>query len=223
MFLFRSGFQGCQGLRQWVGIGFPTDMNLPNLLTLSRIPMMFVIVWLMFLDRLGAATAAFALFIGGAISDWLDGYFARKQGLVSDFGKLMDALTDKIMVLGIMVALVDKQILPLAYVLITLCREFMVSGMRMLAAAQGVVVQADKGGKTKTVTQLIAIGFLLATPMIGRDWAYVFPGTDFTVTTEVMHHIGLVGFVLGTFFAVWSGYRYIRVHWKLVSPNAAGK
>lgn len=200
-------------------LGFSPVMNLPNLLTLSRIPMMFVIVWLMFVDRLGAASAAFWLFIGGAISDWLDGYVARKQGLVSDFGKLMDALTDKIMVLGIMVALVDKQVLPLAFVLITLCREFMVSGMRMLAAAQGVVVAADKGGKTKTVTQLVAIGFLLATPMVGRDWAYVMPGTDFTVTTEVMHHLGLAGFVLGTFLAVWSGYRYIRLHWKLVGPE----
>ena len=194
-------------------------MNLPNLLTLSRIPMMFVIVGLMFVDRLWAASAAFWLFIGGAISDWLDGYLARKQGLVSDFGKLMDALTDKILVLGIMVALVEKQVLPLAYVLITLCREFMVSGMRMLAAAQGVVVAADKGGKTKTVTQLIAIGFLLAAPMVGRDWAYLLPSVDMTPVTEVVHHIGLIGFVLGTFLAVWSGYRYIRLHWKLISPE----
>lgn len=153
-------------------------MNLPNTLTLSRVPLMFLIVWLMFQPWLGAASLAFWLFIAGAVSDWLDGYLARQRGIVSVFGKLMDALTDKIMVLGIMVALLDsesKNSIPLAFVLITLCREFLVSGVRMVAASKGIVVAADRGGKTKTVTQLIAIGFLLATPMVGNDWAYLVP------------------------------------------------
>lgn len=193
-------------------------MNLPNILTLSRVPMMFIIVAFMYVERLGAASLAFWLFIGGAVSDWLDGYLARKQGIVSDFGKLMDALTDKILVIGIMVALVEQDKLPVSFVLITLCREFMVSGMRMSAAAKGVVVQADRGGKTKTVTQLVAIGFLLAAPMVAHDWGYLLPGHDLSGFTEVLNHIGLVGFILGTFFAVWSGYRYIVNHWKLVMP-----
>jgi len=191
-------------------------MNLPNLLTLARVPVMFVIVWLMYQPWVGAPSLAFWLFIAAAISDWLDGYLARKQKLVSDFGKLMDALTDKIMVIGIMVALVEKQTLPLAYVLITLCREFMVSGMRMLAAAKGVVVPADRGGKTKTLTQLIAIGFLLAGPMVGRDWAYLLPGHNIEWFTEIVVHIGIVGFVVGTFLALWSGYRYFRMNWDLM-------
>lgn len=193
-------------------------MNLPNILTLSRVPMMFLIVSVMYVERLGAASLAFWLFIGGAVSDWLDGYLARKNGIVSDFGKLMDALTDKILVIGIMVALVEQDKLPVSFVLITLCREFMVSGMRMLAAAKGVVVQADRGGKTKTVTQLIAIGFLLAAPMVAHDWGYLLPGHDLSWLTEVVNHIGLIGFILGTFFAVWSGYRYFANHWKLVMP-----
>ena len=191
-------------------------MNLPNILTLSRVPMMFIIVALMYVERLGIASVCFWLFIGGAVSDWLDGYIARKQKIVSDFGKFADALTDKIMVLGIMVALVDKQTLPIAYVLITLCREFMVSGMRMIAASRGVVVAADGGGKTKTVTQLIAIGFLLAEPMVSRDWAYLLPGYNLAPLTEAVHYIGIAGFILGTFFAVWSGYRYFYRNWSLV-------
>ena len=193
-------------------------MNLPNIITLSRVPMMFVIVGLMYVDTLGAASFAFWLFIAGAISDWLDGYLARKNGIVSDFGKLMDALTDKIMVIGIMVALVDKQMLPVSFVLITLCREFMVSGMRMLAAARGVIVAADRGGKTKTVTQLIAIGFLLAEPMVAKDWAFIAGAYDLSLLTSVVSFIGLVGFILGTFFAVWSGFHYIRRHWTLIVP-----
>ena len=191
-------------------------MNLPNLLTLSRVPMMFIIVGLMYWDRLGVASVCFWLFIGSAISDWLDGYIARKRKIVSDFGKFADALTDKIMVLGIMVAFVDKQTLPIAYVLITLCREFLVSGMRMVAASRGVVVAADGGGKTKTVTQLIAIGFLLAEPMVSRDWAYLLPGYNLSPLTEAVHYIGLAGFILGTLFAVLSGYRYFHRNWALV-------
>ena len=208
----------CSAIAFRLGAGlFPVChlMSLPNILTLSRIPLMLVIAWLMFQTWHGAASLAFWLFIGGAISDWLDGYIARKRGIVTNFGKLMDALTDKIMVLGIMVAMVDpdSQFLPLPFpfvflVLITLTREFLVSGMRMVAASKGVVVSADRGGKTKTVTQLIAIGFLLATPMVGRDWAYFLP-FEISWFTGFLHGVGVVGFVTGTFLAVWSGWRYI--------------
>jgi CDP-diacylglycerol--glycerol-3-phosphate 3-phosphatidyltransferase len=195
-------------------------MNLPNTLTLSRIPLMFIIVWLMYQTWLGAASLAFWLFIAGAVSDWLDGYIARKRGITTVFGKLMDALSDKIMVIGIMVAMLGWDYpIPLAFVLLTLCREFLVSGMRMVAAAKGVVVAADRGGKTKTLTQLISIGFLLATPMVAWDWSY-FTDTDLTTLTELTHRIGLVGFIVGTFLAIWSGWRYIRQYKDVVFSDA---
>lgn len=188
--------------------------NLPNILTLSRIPLMFVIVGLMYADWTGAATLAFWLFIAAAISDWLDGAIARRRGIVSNFGKFMDALTDKVLVIGLMVAFVHQQVIPLPWVLITLCREFLVSGMRMVAAAKGVVVPADSGGKTKTVSQMIAIGCLLAAPMLEDD-AAVWLEIAVVPFTEWVHKIGLVGFVIGTFLAVWSGYRYMRRNWAL--------
>lgn len=194
-------------------------MNLPNIITLSRIPLMFVIVGLMYCDWLGAATLAFGLFIIGAIGDWLDGYLARKQGLVSTFGKLMDALTDKIMVVGLVVAFVDKHEIPVSLAVITLCREFLVTGVRTVAAAKGVVMAADRGGKSKTVTQLIALGFLLSGAMVGRDWAYWTSG-NLNGLTEWVGKIGLIGFVLGTFLAVWSGWRYVRNNWALVFEEA---
>ncbi len=188
--------------------------NLPNLLTLSRIPLTFLIVGLMYLDFSGAASLAFWLFIAAAISDWLDGSIARRRGIVSNFGKFMDALTDKILVIGLMVAFVEQQVIPLPWVLITLCREFLVSGMRMVAAAKGVVVPADGGGKTKTVSQMIAIGCLLAAPMLHSDIA-AWTGWPIHGLAEWVHKIGLVGFILGTFLAVWSGYRYLRRNWDL--------
>jgi CDP-diacylglycerol--glycerol-3-phosphate 3-phosphatidyltransferase len=182
-------------------------MNLPNLITLSRIPTMFVIVWLMYCEWWGAATIAFWLFIAAAIGDWLDGYIARKQNLVSNFGKFMDALTDKVLILGIMVAFVGLKIIPIPWVLITLCREFLISGMRMVAASKGVVVAAERGGKWKTVMQIIAVSILLFVPMLQRDWVHVVP---FPIDTfvEVLNHTGLWIFIVATALSVSSGVSY---------------
>lgn len=205
-------------------------MNLPNAITLSRIPMMFFIVWLMYCHFPWAATAAFALFILAAIGDWLDGYIARRRHLVTNFGKLMDALTDKIMVLGVVIGFVGivrnvggtmRSEIPIPLALVTLCREFLVTGMRMVAASKGVIVPADRGGKSKTVTQLIALGFLLAAPMVRWDWPRVF-GRDFTVFSMRVHWIGEAIFWIGTALAVWSGTRYVMRYRKVVFADAAG-
>ena len=168
---------------------------------------MFVIVWLMYCEWWGAATIAFWLFIAAAIGDWLDGYIARKQNLVSNFGKFMDALTDKVLILGIMVAFVGLKIIPIPWVLITLCREFLISGMRMVAASKGVVVAAERGGKWKTVMQIIAVSILLFVPMLQRDWAHTVP---FPIDTfiEVLNHTGLWIFIIATALTVSSGVSY---------------
>jgi CDP-diacylglycerol--glycerol-3-phosphate 3-phosphatidyltransferase len=190
-------------------------MNLPNAITLSRIPVMFIIVGLMYCTWPGAATLAFVLFIAAAVGDWLDGYLARTRGLVSNFGKLMDAMADKIMVMGIVVALVDKHELYVWVALITLCREFLITGMRMVAASKGVVVAADSGGKTKTVTHLIALGFFLGAPMVGYDGAYAFHWEAGVITRDALE-VGVVIFIAGTVLSVWSGWRYISRNAKIV-------
>lgn len=207
----------------------PGVMNLPNAITLSRIPLMFVIVGLMYCHGTGAATAAFALFILAAVGDWLDGYLARKQNLITSFGKLMDALADKIMVLGLVIGLVGivhvsngemRHDVPLWLALLTLCREFLVTGMRMVAASKGVIVAADTGGKTKTVTQLIALGFLLAAPMVQRDWS-IWANRDFLRFSMRVHQIGEVVFYVGTALAVWSGARYVIRYRRVVFGDGA--
>jgi CDP-diacylglycerol--glycerol-3-phosphate 3-phosphatidyltransferase len=190
-------------------------MNLPNLLTLSRIPLMFLIVSLMQCHWRWAATLAFLLFIAGGVTDWLDGYIARKRGLVTNFGKLMDALTDKIFVLGLMIAFVDIKTLPLCLVLLIVCREFLITGMRMVAASKGVVFAAERGGKQKTVTQLIAIGFLLFVPMLQTDIAFFLPW-DLSSFARILHQAGLAIFIIATFFTLWSGYRYVVKYWGVV-------
>jgi CDP-diacylglycerol--glycerol-3-phosphate 3-phosphatidyltransferase len=190
-------------------------MNLPNAITLSRIPLMFIIVGLMFGTWPGAATLAFVLFLAAAGGDWLDGYLARTRGLVSNFGKLMDAMADKIMVMGIVIALVEQREIWVSLALITLVREFLVTGMRMVAATKGVVVAADTGGKSKTLTQLIALGFFLGAPMVARDGASFFhwDGAGFA---ENVDRVGQAIFILGTLLSVWSGCRYIARNARLV-------
>ena len=122
---------------------------------------MFLIVWLMREDFMWAATGAFVMFVIAGLTDWLDGYVARKQGIVSNFGILMDALTDKILMLGLMIALVDIGQVHIFLVLLILGREFMITGMRLVAATKGVVVSAESSGKQKTVTQILAVGAFL--------------------------------------------------------------
>lgn len=186
-------------------------MNLPNLITLSRIPAMFLIVGLMYCSFFGAAALAFWLFIASAVGDWLDGYLARRNNQISNFGKFMDALSDKVLVLGIMVAFVERydSVLFMVMVLFTLCREFMVSGMRMIAASKGIVVAAERGGKTKTVMQLIAVGFLLFVPMLEKDIARFvpFPIGDYAY---VLYKIGLGIFIFATLLTVSSGVTYAK-------------
>jgi CDP-diacylglycerol--glycerol-3-phosphate 3-phosphatidyltransferase len=194
-------------------------MNLPNVITLSRIPCMFGIVGLMYCSWPAAASLAFWLFMAAAAGDWFDGYLARKRGIVTTFGKLMDALTDKIMVMGLVIAFVDLHVIPVALALITLCREFLITGLRMVVAAKGVVVPADGGGKSKTMTQLIALGFLLGAPMARRDWALFLPW-NLNGFADGTHVIGVWIFGLGTFLAVWSGWRYIARYRSLIFSPA---
>ncbi len=176
---------------------------------------MFIIVGLMYCSWPGAATLAFVLFVVAAIGDWLDGYLARTRGLESNFGKLMDAMADKIMVMGIVIALVERREIPVPLALITLCREFLITGMRMVAATKGVVVAADGGGKTKTVTQLIALGFFLAGPMVAVDGTHAFHW-DSVRFVGYVGNVGVIVFLAGTVLSVWSGYRYIARNARLV-------
>jgi CDP-diacylglycerol--glycerol-3-phosphate 3-phosphatidyltransferase len=108
----------------------------------------------------GASTMAFILFVIGAITDWADGYVARKQGLVSNFGKLMDALTDKVFMVGLFITMVVLGELPglwsLFLLLLILSREFLITGLRLVAASSGIILAAEKSGKHKTVSQIVS-------------------------------------------------------------------
>lgn len=203
-------------------------MNLPNILTLSRVPILFLIVGLMALEATGAATGALLLFIVAGITDWLDGALARRMGLVSDFGKLMDALTDKILVVGAMVAIVVFELVPagaIFLVLLVLSREFLITGMRMMAASRGIIIAAEKAGKQKTVTQIVAVGLLLAAPVFGIDFpAWFGEASLWEHTASWTRGLGVVFFVLATLITVTSGLRYFVKYWpQLNEPQPSSR
>jgi CDP-diacylglycerol--glycerol-3-phosphate 3-phosphatidyltransferase len=191
--------------------------TLPNVLTLSRVPMMFVVVALMYSEWLWAATWAFWLFIASALTDWLDGLLARRANQVSAFGRFMDATLDKVMVIGLMIALVNGgyferfQIPAMMLLLLIIAREFAISGLRMAAATRGLVVEADAGGKVKTFVQLNAIGWLLGARMFERDFGNLFGG-DEGIIVRVIHWGGLGLYVLAALLTVTSGIAYFRQH-----------
>ena len=193
-------------------------MNLPNLLTLSRVPLMFIIVALMFVDLPWAATTAFWLFIVAALTDWLDGKIARERGEVSAFGRFMDGVIDKVMVVGLMIALVNNadnfmghNITAMVLLLCILCREFAISGLRMAVAVKGQVVEADAGGKVKTFVQLNAIGWLMGARMLALDHAEKFGGDDRDVLSAV-RMLGMSLYVLSAVLTITSGIGYFRRH-----------
>ncbi len=189
-------------------------MNVPNLITLSRIPLLFIIVGLLFIPLWGMSTAAFALFIVAAWSDWLDGYLARAYGVVSDFGILMDALTDKILMVGMLIAFLALGILPawaLFAVLLILSREFFITGLRLVAASKGKVLAAERGGKLKTVFQMAAVIILLAWWMLVEDFRL----EPLSGVSQFIEWTGLAVFLLATAQTVLSGARYLIKYWAM--------
>lgn len=191
-----------------------------NWMTVSRVPAMFVIVWLMNREFQWAATIAFWLFIAAALTDWFDGMVARARGEVSSFGRFMDAIIDKVMVIGLMIALVvggyfnGHEVTAMVLLLLILGREFAVSGMRMAAAVKGVTIEADQGGKVKTFIQLNAIGWLMGARMFSRDFGDLFGRERLAI--DIVHGIGLFLFVLSAVLTITSGWSYFRRHGHVV-------
>ncbi len=191
-------------------------MSWPNLLTLSRIPFLFLVAGCLFLPSPGPLLAT-VFFVVAAITDWADGWLARKTGDVSDFGKLMDALADKILMVGMMIVLLSTGLLPpwcLFLVLLIVTRELWITGLRMVAASRGVVLAAENLGKYKTVFQIVATALLLLGESMRRDFSMAGDGTAVSVTDG----LGVASFLLATILTVVSGSVYLWKYRNLLSP-----
>ena len=133
-------------------------LNLPNQLTVARLGMCGLLIVSMSLPWPYAATTAFVIFVIASLTDWLDGEIARSRNLITDLGKLLDPLADKVLILGTLIALAVEphHLAPMWMVVVILAREFLISGLRQIAAAKQKILAAEKLGKHKTVWQIIA-------------------------------------------------------------------
>lgn len=223
-------------------------MKLPNILSLSRIVFLFIVAALFQSTFPGAATAALFLFIVAALTDWADGYVARRFNMITDFGKLMDALADKVLMVGMFVVLLAQrglgyslygtaadpangtvtniqavltqapEVLPrwaIYCVLIIIGREFLITGLRLVAASKGLVIAAEKGGKWKTVFQILAIGFLMLAHALVADFNFspvALSAADaawYDNLYSYVRQIGLILFLIATVLTFVSGYSYM--------------
>jgi CDP-diacylglycerol--glycerol-3-phosphate 3-phosphatidyltransferase len=180
-------------------------MNIPNRITISRILLIPIFMIIMLVDfnwgnmTLFGADMPVSHFIGGLIfiiaslTDWVDGYYARKYNLVTTFGKFLDPLADKLLVSAALIILVELGFAASWIVIIIISREFAVTGLRLVLAGEGEVVAAGSLGKIKTTAQILAIAALLL------------HNTIFTLVNipfgEIMLYIALI-------FTVWSGWDY---------------
>lgn len=136
-------------------------MNLPNKITVSRIVLTFVFMIFLFSGGLTAKVLALVVFVMAAISDYLDGLIAKKFNITSDFGKIMDPVADKILILAAFIAFVEMKLIPAWMVVIIILRELIITSIRLRALANGNVLYAGRAGKQKTFSQMLSILVIL--------------------------------------------------------------
>src|SRR3712207_5455616 len=137
-------------------------LNLPNLLTLLRILLVPVLVVALTVETEGGTAIAAAVFVVAALTDGLDGYIARSRQAITNFGKVMDPVADKLMIAAALISLVSLDRLAAWIAMVIIAREFAVSGLRIAAGQQGVVIPASSLGKLKTIVQVAAVLALIA-------------------------------------------------------------
>jgi len=180
--------------------------NLPNSITVVRIVAVPFIVWLMLDGSFARSWAAGWVFIFAIIGDFLDGYFARKLGLMSKMGAFLDPLADKLIVGTVLIMLIPLGRVEAWLVALLICRELTITALRAVAANDGVVIAASKWGKYKTAFQGTALSLLcLHYPFVGVD----------------LHRVGYGTLLVATVFSLWSALDYLVAYARVAEPPAA--
>lgn len=194
-------------------------MNLPNRLTVMRMILVPFFVAAVLYPFPHHFLIAFILFAVASYTDHLDGKIARKRNLITNFGKFMDPLADKVMVLSAMVCLVSQDLADVWIVVLMLAREFMVTSIRLVAADRGRVIAANMWGKAKTVSQIVAILAVLLMQYLlelGSMGILSLPAES----GLIMGMVGDVLLAIAAFFTVLSGLVYLRRNWDILREGA---
>ncbi len=170
-------------------------MNLPNALTLLRIfiiPLLVVVLLTPFSENwfgVPRHLLGVGLFLGAALTDYLDGHFARSRGQVTRLGQLLDPIADKLLISAALISLVENQLAPAWAVVIIIGREFAVTGLRSIAAADGVIISASKMGKFKMGLQVLTVALLIVSSVAGKppvgNFGQPFPAIKFWSVPEL--------------------------------------
>jgi len=194
-------------------------LTLPNLLTVSRIGLTFLFMLALFTHNAAGRVWALGLFGLAALTDLFDGWFARRWHQESDFGVLMDPIADKILVLAALLSFVELKLVPAWMVVLIVSREFLITGLRLVAVRQGKVLAAERGGKHKTVSQMVAIVAALCY-LVARDavQAHAAPATVEAIT--VWGSRGVWGLMLVTVvLTLTSGVSFLWRHRGIFGPR----
>jgi CDP-diacylglycerol--glycerol-3-phosphate 3-phosphatidyltransferase len=182
----------------------PTILNLPNILTMTRIAAIPLMAVLLMSPSQPAGFWATIVFSLASITDWLDGYLARRMGIVTIFGKFLDPIADKLIVMAALIMILPFGRVPAWMVLVILGREIIITGLRGIASSEGIVIQASNLGKFKTIFQLVAIIGLL----LHYDYNWLF-GIEHQLVQVNMHNVGMFFLWIATLLTVWSGVDYL--------------
>ncbi|WP_194190463.1 CDP-diacylglycerol--glycerol-3-phosphate 3-phosphatidyltransferase [Clostridium chrysemydis] len=195
-------------------------MNLANKLTLIRIVFVpLFLIFMIFNDIPYGTFIATIIFVLASITDKLDGYIARSRNQITDFGKFMDPLADKLLVTTALIALVGIGVIPSWTVVIIIAREFAVSGLRSIAAASGKVIAASWWGKIKTVIQMIAIILLLLNVSIGESMYFTDMVNSNSSLNFIFNSLPILVLYLAVIVTVISGIDYFMKNRKVISTN----
>lgn len=192
-------------------------LNLPNQLTVLRLLMTPVLLALLSIDLLVCYAAGYVIFIAATLTDYYDGKIARARNLITNFGKLMDPLADKILISTVFIMMVGMPDLavPRWTVVVIIGREFLVTGARSLAASEGVVIAANKYGKTKAVLQMVYVHVFLGLLIIKHLVALWFP--ELTVEYAwVLQKSSLWAIIFVALYTIYSGVRYAQLNWHVL-------
>lgn len=186
-------------------------MNTPNKLTLVRIVLAFICIGLILKGSFIPLLLAFGTFIIASLTDFLDGFLARKKGLVSDLGRLLDPIADKILIIGVFCAFLELRIINTWVVSLIMFREFIVTGFRLYGLNKGIVLEARKFGKHKTFSQVLGISIIFITLILSQK----FPEASFIIFLQykliplVMWYIVIITLFSGGYY-FWVNRKAIR-------------
>ena len=181
-------------------------MNLPNKLTILRVVLIPFFVAALLIDFPSHIFVAITFFSAAAITDWFDGKIARERGIVTNFGKFLDPLADKMLVMSALVCMTAIGWCDPAAVIIILAREFMVSGLRLVTAGEGVVVAAGMWGKVKTAVTLFAVIAIMTFEA-------------FFAPNDILYYVNEVLVWISAVLTIISGGVYVREYWAYIDPR----